>query len=139
MSSEPGAGQIAVGSAIRRVESWLSKAGQSDHLSDSRRGLRYEAWVRGELQAEISKNKLLTEARCAKGPIARVGQDGEQIDLIIALGNILIVGEVKCFLYPIEASEHYDYLRKLREAGVQATRKAKWLSEIGPRSPEPLE
>jgi hypothetical protein len=36
---------------------------------------------------------------------------------------------VKCFLYPIEPSEHYNYLRKLNEAGEQAVRKSKWLTE----------
>ncbi len=45
------------------------------------------------------------------------------------LGDLLIVGEIKCFLYPIEPIEHFNYRKKLQDAGNQATRKAKWLHE----------
>jgi hypothetical protein len=120
---------LSVGSAVRRVESWLERGGLSDHLSDARRGIKYEAWVRIELASAISGNALLTGSLCAPNAVPRSGGNGEQIDLIIVLGDMLIVGEVKCFLYPIESSEHYDYLRKLNEAGEQAVRKGKWLTQ----------
>lgn len=120
---------ISVGSAIRRVEGWLEKGGLSDHLSDAARGLKYEAWVRSELIDALKKNSLLPNAKCAHNSISRPDEKGEQIDLLVALGGILIVGEVKCFLYPVEASEHYDYLRKLDEAGNQAKRKSQWLAD----------
>ena len=118
---------VRVGSAIRRVESWLDRGGLSDHLSDARRGIRYEAWVRKELYDGLTKNALLPNCQCAPNAVTRVRDSGEQIDLVIALGDLLVVGEVKCFLYPIEPSERHDYLRKLADAGDQAVRKAKWL------------
>jgi hypothetical protein len=111
------------------VETWLERGGLSDHLSDARRGTKYEAWVRTELANAISGNTFLTGCLCAPNAVPRSGGKGEQIDLIIVLGDMLIVGEVKCFLYPIESSEHYDYLRKLNEAGEQAVRKGKWLTQ----------
>ena len=118
---------VEVGSAIRRVEGWLNRAGLSDHLSDAQRGLRYEASVRAEIKDGLSQNFLLTNARSTTHSIRH--PDGEQIDLLVMLGNLLIVGEVKCFLYPIEPIEHFNYLKKLQDAGTQATRKAKWLHE----------
>ena len=119
---------LEVGSGIRRVEGWLNRAGLSDHLSNARRGLRYEAEVRNEIRDGLSKNRLLPNARCAPDSIGRFGY-GEQVDLLIMLDHLLIVGEIKCFLYPIESTEHFNYLRKLEEAGGQATRKANWLHE----------
>jgi hypothetical protein len=119
---------LEVGSAIRRVENWLSRGGLSDHLSDARRGLKYETEVRSEIEESLSKNNLLSLARCADSSNERSG-DGEQVDLLITLGNLLVVGEVKCFLYPIEPIEHFNYLRRLDEAGAQAARKANWLHE----------
>jgi hypothetical protein len=118
---------LRIGSAVRRIESWLDSGGLSDHLSNSRRGLKYEAWVRSEIANGLAKNTLLPDSRCAPNAVSRSSQDGEQIDLLIVLGNILIVGEVKCFLYPIEASEHNNYLKKLDDAGAQALRKSKWI------------
>jgi hypothetical protein len=120
---------ISVGSAIRRVESWLDEGGLSDRLSTARRGLRYEAWVRQELINGLAANSLLSNARCARDGIGRNDEDEEQIDLLLRLGNILVVGEVKCLLAPIEAMEHFNYLTKLNEASKQAIRKAKWISD----------
>jgi hypothetical protein len=120
---------ISVGSTIRRVENWLDRGGLSDRLATARRGLRYEAWVRKELAYRIAENSLLPNARCAKDGVSRRDESGEQIDLLMRLGKLLIVGEVKCLLAPVESMEHFNYLSKLNDAGDQAVRKAKWILE----------
>jgi hypothetical protein len=120
---------VCVGSTIRRVENWLDRGGLSDRLATARRGLRYEAWVREELERCIVENSLLPNARCAKDGASRREERGEQIDLLIRLGDLLIVGEIKCFLAPVESMEHFNYLSKLNDAGEQAVRKAKWILE----------
>jgi hypothetical protein len=120
---------ISVGSTIRRIESWLDKGGLSDRLATARRGLRYEAWVREELRRCIAANALLPNARCAKDGVSRNDESEEQIDLLMRLGNLLIVGEIKCLLAPVEPIEHFNFLTKLDAAGQQAVRKAKWISE----------
>lgn len=119
---------ILVGSPIRRIESWLDKGGLSDRLATARRGLRYEAWVRKELRYWISENSLLPNSRCAIESTVRRNDTDEQIDLLVRLGNLLIVGEVKCLLGPVESMEHFNYLSKLNEAGKQAVRKANWIA-----------
>jgi hypothetical protein len=120
---------ISVGSTIRRVESWLDRGGLSDRLATARRGLRYEAWVREELQRRIAENPLLPNSRCAKDGTSRSNESEEQIDVLIRLGDLLLVGEVKCLLAPVEPMEHFNFLSKLNDAGEQAVRKAKWISE----------
>jgi hypothetical protein len=119
---------VSVGSAIRRIEDWLDRGGLSDRLATARRGLRYEAWVREELAVRISENTLLPNARCSKNSVVRRNETQEQIDLLILLGGILIVGEVKCLLAPVESMEHFNYLSKLNDAGGQAVRKAAWIA-----------
>lgn len=119
---------LSVGSTIRRVESWLDRGGLSDRLATARRGLRYEAWVRQEVQRCIAANSLLPNGRCAKDGVSRGDESEEQIDLLIRLGSLLIVGEIKCLLAPVESMEHFNYLSKLNDAGAQAVRKAKWVS-----------
>lgn len=125
---------ISVGSVVRRVESWLDRGGLSDHLSDARRGIKYEAWVRDDIADAILRNGILANSCCATSAVSRYDSESEQIDLLIVLGNLLLVGEVKCFLYPVESSERHNYLRRLNDAGNQASRKAKWASE----NPSPI-
>jgi hypothetical protein len=77
---------------------------------------------------EIAENELLRDARCCPGEIKKSADFGEQIDLLIRLGSLLIVGEVKCWLYPADPFERFMHLRKLREAAEQANRKASVLA-----------
>jgi hypothetical protein len=70
---------------------------------------------------------VLPGARCATDSIKRPG--GEQVDLTVSFLDLLVVGEIKCFLYPIEPIEHFNYLKRLQAAADQATRKAQWLHE----------
>jgi hypothetical protein len=90
--------------------------------------MRYEAWVRTQISSGIAKNPLLSSGRCSLNSIDRRDPNGEQIDLLILLGNTVIVGEVKCLLAPVESMEHYNYLSHLNEAGHQVSRKAEWLA-----------
>src|SRR5262249_6667310 len=99
---------ILVGSAVRRVEDWLDRGGLSDRLPNARRGLRYEAWVRNKISSGIASNSILSNSGCSAASIERNDQNAEQIDLIISLGNTVIVGEVKCLLAPVESMEHHN-------------------------------
>jgi hypothetical protein len=47
----------------------------------------------------------------------------------IRLGSLLIVGEVKCWLYPADPIERFNHLKKLRAAAEQASRKAALLRD----------
>ena len=119
---------IVISSSVRRIENWLDRGGLSDRLSEARRGLRYEAWVRQQIVDAIAANALLPNSFCAANSIEQKTATDEQIDLIARVGSILIVAEIKCLLAPVESLEHFNYLNRLEQAGDQATRKAAWLS-----------
>ena len=96
----------------------------NDSLSKGARGDLYEANYRQEICAAILHNRLLSGARCAENQIKRTADFEEQIDLLIYLKPLLIVAEVKCWLFPADSVERFRYLNKLKEAANQAKRKA---------------
>ena len=115
---------LAFGNAMRKVESWLEKAGIDDSLSRDARGNVYEVEYRKRICDAIAGNDILKEAICAEQAIKKDSKFGEQIDLLIRLGPLLIVAEVKCWLFPANSIERYYQLKKLRKAADQARRKA---------------
>lgn len=120
---------LAVSNPLRKVEAWLEKGGIDDNLSKNARGDLYEVAYRRKVCEAIAQNELLKDAQCADREIKKDANFGEQIDLLVRLGQLLIVGEVKCWLFPADPFECFIHLRKLRHAAGQAKRKADLLRE----------
>jgi hypothetical protein len=109
---------------LRKVEAWLEKGGIDDsQLGSSGRGDDYEVYLRKTLCKKIKDNRLLSVSTCSEHAIKKTDSFPEQIDLLIRLGSILIVGEVKCWLFPADSFERWEYFGKLRAASAQARRK----------------
>ncbi len=115
---------LAVSNTLRKAEAWMEKGGLDDNLSKNARGDIYEADYRAKVMSAIEKNPLLTKAACAKDAIKKDTNFGEEIDMLIRLDDLLIVGEVKCWLYPADSHERFNHFRKIKKAAEQATRKA---------------
>ena len=90
------------GNPIRRIEIWLQNGGLNDDLSSGARGDAYEAGLRAKCRDAILGNALLTDSRCAPHAIKKSREFGEQVDLLIQIGDIVLVCEVKCFLFPAD-------------------------------------
>ena len=118
---------LAISNSLRKTEAWLERGGIDDTLSKGARGTLYEAGYRRKVCDAIAKNKLFTHVRCAPRGIKKDAEFSEQVDLLVRLGDLLIVGEVKCWLYPADLFERFNHLRKLKEAANQANRKARLL------------
>ena len=120
------AGALVWGSPIRRVERWLQhKAGKND-LSKTSTGKRYEKALQTALTERIEKNALLLEVKRGVSFVPGKKAD-EEIDLLIRIGSTVVVGEIKCLLFPAEPIDRADYVRKLEYACTQASRKAQSL------------
>jgi hypothetical protein len=117
------AGALLWGSSIRRTERWL-QAKNGDDLSKTPNGLLYEAHVRDAIRNALSRNDVIAPQDRAT---SHVPKGKEQIDLLVRMGGLVLVCEIKCVLGPSEPSERYNYLRKLEKACEQAQRKAAWL------------
>ena len=119
---------LLAGSAIRRVEYWLELGGISDNTGVKGRGKPFERFVRGSLRQVVEENPVLPDAQVAPEGLKRRGQS-EEIDLLVRVGNVVLVGEVKCFTRPAEAMEQFNYLRSLAGATEQAARKQSWCED----------
>ena len=115
---------LVAGNPIRCAEIWMQNGGLDDNLSHNARGDAYEAELRRKVRKSIEDNPLLTDARCAEHAIKKSSDFPEQIDLLLQVGRVLLVGEVKCLLFPAEPREWLNYMEKLADAAAQARTKA---------------
>ncbi len=120
------AGALIWGSPIRRTERWL-QVKNGDDLSKTPNGMLYEAQVRRSVDGALEDNSVLTADDWHVTHLPK-GKGKEEIDLLVRVGDRVLVAEIKCLLGPSEPSECYNYLRKLEKAAEQARRKATWLA-----------
>jgi hypothetical protein len=115
---------LATSNVIRRVEIWLTKGGLDDTLSRAPRGKSFEAQLRADFRAAMAENPIVRETAGIEHAIKKGNGFPEEIDFLVRFGSLLLVGEVKCLLFPADSRERFDFLRKLRSACAQASRKA---------------
>jgi hypothetical protein len=114
------AAPILYGELLRISERWLRQGG----LNLDQRGPIFEKLARAEIQEAISESKHLKSAIVAKDTVY-VGPAGEEIDLLVHIGDLVLVGEAKCQLTPTEPAEKFRFRDRLVEGATQAKRKAK--------------
>lgn len=119
---------LIAGSPIKRVEAWMEAGGISDTSGVKGRGNPFENHVRSELSNALSRNSVLKDCSIYPHALKRKG-NSEEIDLLIRVGRIIIVGEVKCFIAPSEGIEQHNYLKSLSKATTQADNKVRWAAE----------
>lgn len=115
---------LLTSNVARRAEAWLEKGGINDDNPAGARGDRYEAFLRSEITNAIAGNRLFTTACSSVNGIKKDASFDEQIDLLVVVGSLALVGEVKFFLMPTDPHEKKRFDHKLREAAEQARRKA---------------
>jgi len=113
---------------VRLAEIWLTRGGLDDSLSEGARGDFYEILLRKELTDEIAENDIIHDwSHAPNGLSKKSGGIGEQVDLLIQFGQVLLVGEIKCFLFPAESIERFNFLKNVSKAARQVSRKAEAL------------
>lgn len=115
---------IVSGNPIRATEHWLRAAG----LGFTARGGVFEQDVRDAIHAAISQSAGLPLASCTRTAVTVAG---EEIDILIRIGNRIIVGETKSSVFPSEPVEVHNYLGRQidNEAIPQAKRKTRVVAE----------
>lgn len=108
---------LASTNLLRAIEKWMKDGG----LSLDTRGKAYEHLVR---QTMVSRNKLPDCEVFGVDLTLHAGASTEEIDLVVRLGNTIIVGETKCSVQPSEPIEYHNYFEVLNKAARQASRKA---------------
>lgn len=107
------------------TEHWLQEGG----VDLGRRGALFEEEVLADVQRAVLSGPL-ADAECHPTTLTLTGQgvDGrttEEIDLVVRVNGHVLVGEVKCRLYPSDDPNGWTSLAKtIREGSEQARRKA---------------
>lgn len=115
---------LATSNVIRRIEIWLTKGGLDDTLSTAPRGSSFEAQLRIDVRRTLAANPIVQETASIENAIKKRQDFPEEIDFLVQFGPLLLVGEVKCLLFPADSRERFNFLRNLRSACAQASRKA---------------
>jgi len=119
---------LFIGDPVRLVEHWLEIGGISDQRAVKGRGKPFEAHVRTTLESRAAANKLIGDYSVLAHGLKRKGES-EEIDLLMRIGDTVLVGEVKCFLSPVEPSDRFNYTVALEGAADQARRKLAWVDQ----------
>jgi hypothetical protein len=122
------AAPLLIGSPLRRVEAWLERGGLTDRAGIKGRGKPFETFVRSAVTHVLAQNPLLPDHAVVPHALKRKGSS-EEIDLIVRVGRTLLIGEVKCFVFPSEPLERFNYLKNVESAVQQAKNKAAWVDQ----------
>ena len=113
------------GAPVKRAEAWMEKGGISDSKGVKGKGKPFERHVRERLAKCVDDNPLLNDAAVAAEGLKRKG-NSEEIDLLMRVGDTVLVGEVKCFIAPSEPLEKHNHLDNVASATEQAVTKCAW-------------
>lgn len=106
----------------RLVDIWMRQIGIDLGL----RGPAFENYVNFELRKDIDASPLLRDAKVTeKGLVFKPPDDREeQIDTVLVIGDLVILGESKCILHPVEAKQIAMHRNTVNDAVLQIKRKA---------------
>jgi hypothetical protein len=111
---------LLVGNPMRSIEFWLRLGG----IKLDERGAAFEASVRESVAEGLENSQALCDAAVHLENL-ELGTHKEEIDLIFRIGKTVLLGEVKCHVFPSDPIEVYNYMHGvLDEATAQAKRKA---------------
>jgi hypothetical protein len=88
------------------------------------KGKFFEEFARNSL---AQKNKLNNAQIYLRNYPFNDGKVGD-IDLVLAIGNVVLLCETKCSTFPSEANQIYNYYESLKKGSLQANRSAKYVS-----------
>lgn len=105
----------------RLVDIWMRQIGIDLGL----RGTAFEDYVNLELRKDISASPLLNGAKVIEnGIVFKPPEDrDEQIDTVLVVGDLVILGESKCILHPAEAKQIAMHRKTVIDAVAQVKRK----------------
>lgn len=117
---------LLVGDPMRLMEGILRRSGVINLKGESNRGKVFEKHVRKVVSEALNENELLGEAIVLMEDFKRDEDGGEEIDLVVKIGNVVLIGEAKCLLPPTDPAGRHNYAKQLMGAASQASRKAEF-------------
>ncbi|MFM0356471.1 hypothetical protein PQR12_23500 [Paraburkholderia nemoris] len=108
---------------IRRlVDIWIRQLG----VDLEQRGPAFERYIREEVATFIQSSPMLNVGKLFPGAMNFTVSSAqtEEIDLVVVVGKLVLIGETKCMLQPTDASDIARHRERVIEAARQIQRKA---------------
>jgi len=119
------AGALNTPSMLRLVEHWLV----TFKVDLSEKGYEFERNTIEKLNKVLVNNSLIEDFDNAIGKRFKLKTGEEEIDLLLRIGNVIIVGELKAIVTTDSEISKYRTSETLTKAGIQIARKAKFISD----------
>lgn len=108
---------------VRVLERWIWQSG----LDMADKGLSYERLVADSCRESLRQNTILDDYDCAAALIIKGNNSEEEVDLLIRVGQTVLVVEVKSIVTTDSPISQYRTLERLEGAAEQVKRKAKFV------------
>lgn len=114
---------ILLGNFERTFELWMKDGGV--RIAD--KGPLFEAHCRAQLAQSLKQCRHLRSTSVyPTSLVLKEGEVEEEIDLVIRIKNTVLLGEVKCLIFPCDPIEFSRHFGRLSEAADQITRKVEF-------------
>lgn len=104
------------------VDYWLARAG----YTLEKKGKVFEKYIKKELE-EILQKKEYYHYIPSQNKFSNSKNKTEEIDLVISLKQICLIGEVKCLKYPMNPREYHNRMKAIKKAAIQVQRKKEFI------------
>jgi hypothetical protein len=109
---------------LRLTDFWLEKGG----FDLDRRGVMFEKYIKSVIHSSVKRKGYFVKV-IDKELYRLDNGDFEEIDLIVELKNIVLVGEVKCIKFPFGPRDFHNMNKRLTDGALQLERKIEFLKE----------
>lgn len=104
---------------LRCFEGWMAKA----NVDIQKKGTAYEKHIKTSLNSYLEKNKFINEYNILDIDTISIGSEKEEIDLLLKIGNLVILGEAKCAVTTDSPISVWNSVETIKHASEQSLRK----------------
>lgn len=122
----------SLGTTQRNVDIWIRQLGANFDA----RGLPFENYLRDVLNYTIRSSPIKRDIALMLHALkfnlpGEVAEEPlyEDIDIVLRIGNVIVIGEVKCFLQPVDPDEIFKHREKVIKAQAQLKRKTDYIKK----------
>lgn len=106
----------------RVLEHWLAECFSNDDIKE--KGKIHERTIGSSINTVISRNELITDFSPAFSAVITIDGKKEEIDLLVRIGSVILIGELKCIVASDNPRSHFRVREKLEFGALQAKRKS---------------
>ncbi len=117
---------VLTGVPHRRAEQWMHRTGFDKGKTNSRMGIIFEKHVRKTINKIVDNNFMFKDFKTIDAAYHPSIKEIGDIDMLLRIGNLIIIGEIKCFFSPCDPQERHNHLRKIEDASKQLSKKVTW-------------